>query len=265
MMTPDLTIVIITWNEKDFIIPCLESIYNNLSNLSFNIILNDNGSQDGTIDLIKDRFPNIDLTKNDRNMGVAFARNHGIAKATGRYILLLDADALILPGAIEKMVEFMDRHQNIGILGPKLTDVNGNLQFSCRRYHTILTSLLRRLSFLPFIAGSLILKRYYMQDWDHREPQDVEHVIGACQLIRAKAQASVGLLDCRMFYGWEDTDYCVRMHRAGYEVFYYPYASIIHFEKKLSHGKIFNRLLFENIKSMLIFFIKYPTGIIGRY
>jgi len=264
-MIQDLTIVIITWNEKDFIVPCLESIYRNISYLSFNVILVDNGSQDGKTDIAKDRFPDINLIKNDKNMGVAFARNQGMAKAVGRYILLLDTDTLALPGALEEMVKFMDRHEDIGILGPKLTDANGNLQFSCRRYHTALTSLLRRLSFLSFIAASPILKKYYMQDWNHQEPRDVEHIIGACQLIRVKAQVEVGSLDNRMFYGWEDTDYCVRMHRAGYKVFYYPYVSIIHFEKKLSHGKIFSKLLFENIKSMLLFFIKYPTGIIGKY
>lgn len=264
-MLDDLTIIIITWNEKGFIIPCLESIYRNTSNLSFNIILVDNGSKDGTPDIVKDRFPDINLIKNDKNMGVAFARNQGIIKASGRYILLLDADTSVLPGVIDKMVEFMDRHEDIGILGAKLIDPNGNLQFSCRRYHNGLTSLMRRLSFMPFIAGSPLLKKYYMQDWDHRQPRDVEHIIGACQLIRAKAQAEVGFLDSRMFYGWEDTDYCIRMHRAGYRVFYYPCVSIIHFEKKLSYGRIFNRLLFENIKSMLFFFVKYPAGIIGKY
>ena len=104
-----------------------------------------------------------------------------------------------------------------------------------------------------------------MQDWNHQEAREVQHIIGACQLIRAKAQAAIGLLDSRMFYGWEDTDYCIRMRRAGYKIFYYPYVSIIHFEKNLSHGKVFNRFLYENIKSMLIFFIKYPTGVIGKY
>ncbi len=264
-MMLDLTIVIITWNEKDFIFSCLESIYNNMPNLSFDIVLVDNDSRDGINDLVKKRFPKIKLVENSRNMGVAFARNQGIAQASGRYILLLDADTVVLPAAIDKMVEFMDRHEDIGILGPKLVDAKGNLQFSCRRYHTALTSLLRRLSFLPFIAASPILRKYYMQDWNHQEPRDVEHIIGACQVIRAKAQSEVGFLDNRMFYGWEDTDYCVRMHRAGYKVFYYPYVSIIHFEKKLSHGRIFSRLLFENIKSMLIFFIKYPAGIVGSY
>lgn len=262
---PDLSIVIITHNEKGFILSCLGSIYNNKPTLSFDIILVDNNSSDGTIDIARERFPNIKLIINDRNRGVAFARNQGIIKATGRYILLLDADTLVSPQAIDRMVEFMDKHQDIGILGPKLTDSKGNLQFSCRRYHTILTPLLRRLSFLPFIAGSLILKKYYMQDRNHREPGEVEHIIGACQLIRAKAQAVVGPLDSRMFYGWEDTDYCVRMKRAGYKIFYYPYVSVIHFEQRLTHRKIFSRLMFENLKSMFLFFMKYPAGIIGRY
>lgn len=264
-MMPDLTIVIITWNEKYFIVPCLESIYNNMSNLSFNIILIDNDSQDATIDIVKERFPNINLIKNDKNRGVAFARNQGMREAAGRYILLLDADTLVLPGALDKMAEFMDENQDIGILGPKLIDANANPQFSCRRYHTIFTPLVRRLSFLPFAAQSQILKRYFMQDWDHGEPREVEHIIGACQLIRQEAYLRVGPLDNRMFYGWEDTDYCVRMNRSGYKIFYYPHVSIIHFEQKLTHRKILSRLMLENVKSMFLFFIKYPTGIIGRY
>lgn len=261
----DLTIVIIVHNERDFLIRCLESIYSQRTKLSFNTILVDNGSQDGAVDAAKERFPEINLIRNTKNRGVAFARNQGIVNAQGRYILLLDADTLVLPQAIDKLVEFMESHKDIGLLGPKLVDARGNLQFSCRRYHTILIPLLRRLSFLPFIVRSALFKRYHMQDWNHSEVKEVEHIIGACQLIRQDAQRKVGLLDNRMFYGWEDTDYCIRMCKNGYKIFYYPDASVIHFEQRITNKRIFSRLFLENFKSMVYFFIKYPMGIMGRY
>ena len=104
-----------------------------------------------------------------------------------------------------------------------------------------------------------------MEDYDHRTPLSVDHVIGACQLIRRNVIQSVGLLDETMFYGWEDTDYCVRARRAGFEIHYFPSASAVHFEQRLTRRKMFSRLTFENIKSMFRFFLKYPGGVWGNY
>lgn len=260
-----VSVVLVVWREKDFILSSLESIFKNKCVFPFEVILVMNSAVTDIAQAVKQRFPDVKIIQNLKNMGVAYARNQGIASAVGSYILLLDADAVLFEGALERMVRFMDDHPEVGLLGPKLVDVNGKLQFSCRRDHTLLTPLLRRLSFFGPVVRSRAFKEFHMKEWAHDQSRAVEQVIGACQFIRSSAQKEVGVLDNRMFYGWEDSDYCVRMRRRGYQVVYFPGAVVTHFEQRLTNKNLFSRLGFENIKSMALFFLKYPRAIVGIY
>jgi len=261
----DVRIVIATLNSEQLLKECLLSIYKNTIRSKFEVIVVDNASVDNTVALLKKFFSEVRVVQNNKNHGVAPSRNQGMKNISARYVLILDADTTVEPEAIDKLIDFMDSNSKIGICGSKLVSPTGELQLTCRKFHNILIPLLRRLTFLSFVRKSQQLRAFLMADWDHSTPQKVDHVIGACQLIRKDVIDQIGLLDNRMFYGWEDTDYCVRNKRAGFETWYYPFAEIIHHEQRITNRKIFSKLSFENIKSMILFFRKYPSGLLGRY
>lgn len=261
----ELSIVILTWNSLGYLRRCLESIDRNLKRVDPEIVVVDNHSMDGTADWVASLHPGPILIRNRANLGVSRARNQGIRKSTGEFVLLLDVDTEMNDDSILLLLEYAKSNPRAGIVGPKLTHPDGTLQLTCRRGHNLLIPFLRRLDFFPGIRDCGPLRSYHMEDYDHRTPIAVDHVIGACQLIRRDVIQSVGLLDETMFYGWEDTDYCIRARRAGFEVHYFPSTSVVHFEQRLTRRKMFSRLMFENIKSMFRFFLKYPSGLWGNY
>lgn len=261
----DLRIIIATLNSEFLLERCLNSIIKNTLRTSFEIVVIDNASIDNTLEMLQKSFPSVRVICNKKNIGIAPSRNQGIRNNKSRYVLFLDADTKIENRAIDKMVEFMDENPQVGICGSKLVSPNGDLQLTCRNYHNLLTPFLRRATFLKIVRNSKLLNNFLMKNWDHATPNKVDHVIGACQLIRKEVISRIGLLDKRMFYGWEDTDYCVRNMYAGFETWYFPYSTIIHYEQRRTWGKFFNRLFFEHMKSMILFFRKYPSGILGRY
>lgn len=261
----DLRIVIATLNSEHLIKECLISIYAGTLSTKFEIVVIDNASIDNTVAMIKSDFPEVLLVQNKKNRGVAPARNQGLKSVSTKYVLLLDADTTVKSRTLDNLVQFMANNPQVGISGPKLVSPNGELQYTCRKFHNILIPFLRRLTFLNFIGSSKQLKRFMMQDWDHSTPRKVDHVIGACQIVRKELIDKIGLLDNRMFYGWEDTDYCVRAKKVGYETWYLPQATVVHHEQRITKKKLFTRLTIENFKSMVLFFMKYPSGIFGKF
>jgi hypothetical protein len=251
--TPDLSIVIITHNAQKLLENCLNSIYKNTKKPSFEIIVVENSSTDGTLEMLN-QFPKIQVTKNQCNRGVGPARNQGMRLAKGRYLLLLDADTTVTINALDTLVEFMDNNPQVGICGPKLVSPTNELQFTCRRFPTVFTKILRRAP-LPFVQH--LLKAELLVDWDHNSVREVDYVIGACQIIRKEAFEQVGYLDENIFYGPEDVDYCVRMWRKDWKVYYNPSATVIHHEQRITKKKLFSKLTLLHTKGLVYFFIKY--------
>ena len=261
----DVRIIIAALNSEILLKNCIESIYKNTNDYQFEVVVIDNGSTDNTVKMVQQNFADINIIQNPKNQGVARARNQGLKEINARYALILDADTVVKENAINLMIDFMDKNKQAGICGAKLLSPEGDLQLTCRSFHNALIPVLRRLTFLSIVKNSGLLKRFLMADWDHNSPRQVDHVIGACQLIRKEVIDKIGLLDRRMFYGWEDTDYCVRNKRAGFQTWYFPNSIVIHYEQRITKKKFFSRLFFENLKSMFIFFAKYPTGLFGKY
>ena len=243
----DVRIIIATFNASDLLKRCLQSIYENTKKHTFEIIVIDNNSTDDTVSMVESSFSTVKIVKNRKNEGVSKGRNKGLENIGSNFVLLLDADTEITNGAIDKMIDFVADKPNIGICGAKLISPNGELQLTCRRYHNFLIPFFRRMTFFNFIKKSRILNDFLMTNWDHQVPKKVDQVIGACQLIRRDVVEKIGLLDKRMFYGWEDTDYCVRAMKAGFDTWYFPDSVIIHHEQRITKKKIFSRLFFENI------------------
>lgn len=244
-----ISIIIITWNAVSVLRNCLVSLEEIMKREDVEIILVDNGSQDGTVSFIKETYPHIKLISLVANMGVAYARNRGLEKASGKYLFILDNDTVAGKEAIEGMEAFMDGHSEVGICGCKLIDADNRVQESCRRY--------------PGISEKLSNLRKpgeyrYSYDEDRKSaPFEPEYLIGACQFIRREAFEAVGLLDQHIFYGPEDADFCLRVKKAGWSICYLPQYSIIHLCQRRTNKKLFSKLARKHAVALLYFYWKH--------
>ena len=249
-----LSVIILTWNSKEMLRLCLNSLYSSLKVSEYEVIVVDNGSQDSTTEMISNNFPEIKLIKNTSNKGVAPARNQGLQIAQGKYLLLLDVDTTVAVGTIDVLIDYLDKHSTIGLVGPKLFYPDGQLQYSCRKFPTVWTKVLRRVPIK--VAGRFLIDELY-KSWDHNSVREVDYVIGACQLIRRKAIEEIGYLDDAMFYGAEDVDYCLRLQKAGWKVVYNPHAIVIHKEQRITKKRLFSKITWKHILSLMRYFHKH--------
>ena len=257
----NVSIVIISWKMKDLLQKCLQSIYKFTSEVTFEIIVIDNNSQDGTSEIIETEFPEIILIRNKENCGVATARNQGIKIARGRYILILDADMELKENSIEQLYRFMESNPDVGLVGCKLVDSSNNLQYSCKRYPNLLALIFRRLEHNTFIKNTNILRQHVMKDWDHNTIADVDYVIGACQFFRKDLGDKIGLYDGKIFYGPEDMDFCARIWKISMKVCYYPFTSIFHHEQRITKKKILSKISIMHLWGIIYIYWKYKGKI----
>ncbi|HOX27869.1 MAG TPA: glycosyltransferase family 2 protein [bacterium] len=248
----DLSIVIITYNSRKLLEPCIESVRHNTRSLDYEIIVVENGSEDGSAEWLRTQT-DIKSVFNDRNRGVAPARNQGLSIAEGRYLMILDVDTMVEQDAFATLVACMDAHPETGLAAPKLTDGGGEVQLSCRYYPTAVTKLYRR---IPLGFAKKRLVRETLADWSHDSERAVDYVIGACQIFRREAFEQVGLLDENIFYGPEDIDYCLRMWAAGWTVMYFPQAVVKHLERRIT-TKLLSKMTLRHAWGLAHFFWKY--------
>ena len=248
-----VSIIILTWNSERQVGACLASLSQGLSEFSSEVIVVDNGSQDQTCAVVRETRPDAQMLCNPENRGVAPARNQGIRLAQGEYVVILDDDTVVQPGALDVLIRYMEDRPKVGLCGPRLTDADGKLQLSCRRFPTLIDKLARR---LPSILGQEISRKAEMADWDHRTIREVDYVIGACQVIRRRALQEVGLLDERIFYGPEDVDMCLRLQQAGWRVVYNPDAVVVHEERRMSRS-LGSGLVWKHICGLGYYFWKH--------
>jgi len=222
----DISIIIVNWNTRDLLTQCLESIGSgqsaesqvvNLQFLTTEVIVVDNASSDDSVAIVSERFPWVKLIKNTENVGFARANNQAMNAATGRYVLLLNSDTVLHTGAIAGMINFADKHPDVGVVGPKLVDRQGKIQLSWARFPTLWSEIFaqHRRAWKPFADGSA-----FAVDW----------LAGACLLVRREVIELVGLMDDRFFLYSEEADWCKRVHDAGWINAYYPHAVVSHFE-----------------------------------
>ena len=191
------------------------------------VILVDNGSQDGGRIEVKRAFPSVHIIENEKNLGFAKAVNQGLQKASGRYVLLLNPDTQMKDGAIERLVSFMDAHSDVGVAGAQLLNADGSKQNSIANFPSLATEL-----FNKSLLRWLFPKKFPGKERDYPEPVEVDSVIGACMVVRRKAMEQVGLLDEDYFLFLEETDWCYRMKRAGWKIYHVPQAEVYHFQGK---------------------------------
>lgn len=256
-MGKDISIVIVNYRVKNILRKCLNSIARSKESLNHELIVVDNNSEDGSVELIREDFPEVTLIENRRNRGFSFACNQGIKRSSGRYVLLLNPDTIFPESRFKELVDFMDSNPEAGICGPKMVDVSGKLLYSCRSFPSLLTSISSSQSILyRYFPGNLLSGRYLLNDLDHSRIQEVDWVSGSCLLVRKKTLDQIGLLDESYFIYVEDVDLCYRAHKAGWKTFYFPQVTFVHqVGQSTSRHRLRSKL--EHHKSMWIFFKKH--------
>lgn len=230
-MNVDLSIIIVNWNTRELLAGCLSSVISCQLSVTDNCQLTtetfviDNASSDGSAAMVRERFPWARLIENAENAGFARANNQGIAAARGRYLLLLNPDTVVHPGALAALVAFMDAQPAAGACGARLLNGDGSLQPAC---HPMLTPG-REFWRLLFLDRLWPRATYPMGRWDTVTPRRVEAIKGACLLLRREALDQVGPLDESYFMYTEEVDLCHRLAQAGWELWYVPAAVVTHY------------------------------------
>lgn len=232
----DVSAIVVSWNVADYLRRCLESLRAeaSLGALSCEVIVVDNASTDGTVDVLRSSFPEVRLLENRENQGFTRANNQGMAVASGTYLLLINPDAELLPGSLGAMVGYLDGHPDVGVLGPQLLNTDGSHQSSRRRFPTLATAFVESTVLQGYFPNARVLRRYYCLDLPPDRPQEVDWLVGACLLVRRRAVEQVGVFDEQFFMYSEELDWSYRMKKAGWRVVYLPEAQVVHHYGKSS-------------------------------
>ncbi len=225
----DVSIIIVSWNAKKYLNKCLQSIYRTTHNLKFEVIVVDNDSGDGSPEMVKRNFSQVNLISTGSNLGFAKANNIGIKESNGHYIVLMNSDVEILDNCLEIMYSYIDKHSSIGILGPKVLNPDKTLQRSFKKFPTLWNTLCRACYLDKAFPGSKLFGGALMTFFSGESISNVDVLIGAFWLIKREALDNVGLLDENFFMYSEDKDWCRRFRNAGWNVVYFPDAEIIHY------------------------------------
>jgi len=253
----DLSIIIVSYNGREHLRKCLQSLAAHGPGVGHEVIVVDNASQDGSREMVAAEFPQARLLPLPKNVGFAAGANRGIGEASGEAIVLLNPDSELKEDVFDPMLAYLRGHPDIGILAPKLRDEDGSLQLSCRRFPTFSVALFNRYSLLTrLLPRNRFSARYLLTDWDHSAIAAVDWVSGACLMARRSLFEEIGPLDEGYFMYIEDVDLCQRVHRAGYKVVYFPEAAITHHIGRSSHT-LPSRSIIERHRSMWHYYKKY--------
>ncbi len=218
-----LALLLLSWNTADLLAACLHSIPDGAAGLDYHIIVVDNASTDGSADMVARDFPDVQLIRSAENLGFARGNNLGIraVNADVSYILLLNSDTIVKPGSLRTLVRFMDTHPEAGAVSPRLLRPDGTPQPYAFGGDPTPGYLLRR-------GFNQVALHRHLHDWATEQTQPVDWVSGACLLARRAAIEQTGLLDENMFMYFEDNDWCLRIRKAGWKVYYNPQVEIVH-------------------------------------
>lgn len=259
MTRPDLSIIIVSWNVRDLLYACLNSIDNQRYGLDLEVIVVDGASADGSPAMVREAFPWVKLIACDENVGFPRGNNIGLAEANGRYLLLLNPDTEIKGDALPVLVDFLSQQPDVGLVGPQLLNSDGSIQSSRRRFPSLATALFES-TWLETVAPPQILRHYYAQDLPDDQIADVDWVTGACMLTRHEIYAAIGGLDAGYFMYSEELDWCRRIKDAGWRIVYLPATQVLHHVGKSSEQAVTARHInFQRAK--LRYFRKYHGGL----
>jgi N-acetylglucosaminyl-diphospho-decaprenol L-rhamnosyltransferase len=221
---PDLSIVVVSYNSRELLGRCIESIRAARDGLAVELFVVDNASRDGSAEMVAERFPEATLIASERNLGFGRANNLAFARARGRYVLMLNPDTEVRPDALRELLAFADGHPEAGVVGARLDYPDGRFQHSAFRFPDLGQALFGFFDVVPI--DSPINGRYRPEQFERDFP--AEHLLGACLLLRREALEQVGGFDPRYFMYFEETDLCMRLRRAGWQNLFTPDARVVH-------------------------------------
>lgn len=251
-MSIDLSIVIVSWNTRDLLAGCLESVDRFQPGCAYDVWVVDNASADGSAAMVRERFPWVQLIENAGNVGFATANNQAISASPGRYVVLLNSDTEVQLGALQALVDFMEERPRAGAIGACLLNADGTLQVSCGPIPTPWREFWRLLLLERLWPATV----YRMHRWDRMVPRRVQIIKGACLMLRRDALAEIGLLDESYFMYTEEIDLCHRLALEDWELWWVPAAQVLHYGEA-SSGQVADAMFVQLYRSKVLFFRKF--------
>ncbi len=222
------TFAIVNWNTRDLLDQCLASIYSERGDFPIQILVADNASGDGSAEMVEAKYPEVELVRHERNLGFAGGHEALFERSRGRYHVLVNSDVRFLPGCLENLDRRMREEPDIGILGCRIIGPDGKTQPCCRRFPSLWFQWVEASGLNRLFPDNRFINAYKLGGFDHQSSREVEQVIGALFLIRRELLAEIGFLDTAFHMYFEEVDYCLRAHRAGWRIFYEADARVWH-------------------------------------
>ncbi len=258
-----ISIVIVTWNSQKFIRNCLDSIFLLTDKVHREILVVDNDSSDGTAEIVREFYPNVNLIENKRNAGYAKANNQGIEQARGKYILLLNPDTQLMEGSLFSMYEHMEANPQVGALGSQLLNPDRNIQPSCREFPGFSTLIWEFLGLSRLFPKSRIFGKWRMGYFAFDQTREVDQPMGSCLMLRKDTLKQVGYFDESFSMFFNDVDLCYRIKKAGWKIFFFPDAQVIH-HKGASTRMAKRKMIWLSHLAFFKYFRKHKKGFANR-
>jgi len=230
MVPADVTVSIVSYNTSEPLRNCLASLQarRDEGEVTLDVVVADNASTDDSVAMVRREFPWVRVVETGGNIGYGRANNTGLAGATTRYVFVINSDTVVEPGALKVMRDFMDENPKIGCVGAQLILSDGSTQTSCARDPSLLAVFWEQTYLDKLLPNNRITGNYLMTNWDYKDRREVEQVCGACLFVRREAYEQIGGFDPAYFMYFEDTDFCIRLRRAGWPIHFVPEARILH-------------------------------------
>jgi len=255
MDRPELSIIIVSYNVCHLLLDCIQSVIDTTTGVDYEIIVVDNASADRSVDAVKELFPHIKVIANDRNVGFAQANNQGFDESEGDFLLLLNPDTAVKPGAIKCVLEFMKNTPDAGMAACRLLNGDGSLQKSIRPFPTIKEHLSRAL----FIER-LLYRQFWKKTYYQSAPLEVDYCTGAFMMVRRAALGDMPLLSPEFFMYAEEKDLAFRLREKGWKTYFVPFGEITHLAEQSAH-QVALQMFLELQRSQIKFFNRHSYGL----
>ena len=255
-----MDVIIVNYMSTHQLFRCLESFAGDITEIPVKVIVYENNANNG-IAFLEEKFPEVTLLRDGRNIGFAAAVNKALAESDAPYVTLLNPDTIVLEGFFMTVLSYMENHSDVGIVGPAILDPDGSVQGSARAFPNLLSGLFGRGSILTkLFPKNRISRANIVTDRSQGgAPIEVDWVSGACMVVRRDAIDQVGPLDQRFFLYWEDADWCKRMRAKGWKVVYFPVPRVVHYVGASSSQRIFRSILDFHVSAYKLF-CKYSNS-----
>jgi GT2 family glycosyltransferase len=260
----DISILIVNYNTRDLLISCLKTIYQFPKNLTFEVLVSENGSNDGTEEAVREKFPQVRVIQNGRNLGFGTAMNIAVSQARGRYLVALNPDTMVPHNTLRYMLDYLESHSEIKVVACRLVGRDGRAQLSCARFPTPLRVFFlftRLVRILPISALQTYYDRYswrhlFIEDRNHDEPREVDTVLGALFMMPLEIFKQSGGFDKRYFMYYEEVDLFRKIRDMGHRVLFLPEVYVVHYGGEATKQE-YVRMRFEQQRSLLLYLQKW--------